>query len=168
MGNQKGYIPWNKGKKGVQIVSKETRIKIGEKSKGNTNTLGKHWKVINRKGVKKSEHTKKLIKFANTGKHYSHKTEYKKGENHPNWKGGITSINQRIRTSVQYKLWKKVVLERDKFTCIWCGTKDKTLHVDHIKPFSLYPELRFAIDNGRTLCIDCHKTTETYCVRKHK
>src|SRR3990167_2266206 len=85
-----------------------------------------------------------------------------RGERHRWWKGGITPINEAIRKSLEYKLWRKAVFERDNFTCIWCGKKDKTIQADHIKPFSLFPELRFAIDNGRTLCHDCHKTTDTY------
>jgi hypothetical protein len=89
------------------------------------------------------------------------------GENSPSWKGGITSLNMKIRTSLEYKLWRTAVFERDNYTCIWCGAKSQKekaviLHADHIKPFAHYPELRFAIDNGRTLCIDCHKKTSTY------
>ena len=86
-----------------------------------------------------------------------------KGENHWNYQGGITKINFKIRNSLEYKLWRESVFKRDNFTCIWCGNnKSGNLNADHIKPFALYPELRFAIDNGRTLCVECHKKTDTY------
>ena len=79
----------------------------------------------------------------------------------PNWKCGITPINLKIRHSLEYRLWRIAVFERDNYTCIWCGSKEK-IEADHIKRFSQYPELRFAIDNGRTLCRKCHETTYTY------
>lgn len=81
---------------------------------------------------------------------------------HNSWKGGVTPLNEKIRKSIEYKLWRKSIFERDGYTCIWCGQKGGDLHADHIKPFAYFPELRFAIDNGRTLCIDCHKKTDTY------
>ena len=95
----------------------------------------------------------------------------KLGEKNPNWKGGITPINKIIRASAEYRLWRVAVFERDDYTCIWCGDKNGNgkaviLHADHIKPFAYFPELRFAIDNGRTLCKQCHITTETYGNRK--
>lgn len=93
-----------------------------------------------------------------------------RGSNSRNWKGGVTPINDKIRKSLEYSIWRRSVFERDNYTCIWCGDKSGgNLNADHIKPFSVYPELRFAIDNGRTLCITCHKTTESYlkpCKRK--
>ena len=80
------------------------------------------------------------------------------GEKNSNWKGGITPIHSKIRGSVEYKLWRDSVFKRDNYTCVWCGyDKGHIIEADHIKPFSLYPELRFAIDNGRTLCRECHK-----------
>lgn len=78
------------------------------------------------------------------------------------WKGGVTPINEKIRNSSEYKNWRRYIFKRDNYTCIWCGKKDRTIQADHIKPFSLFPDLRFEIDNGRTLCIECHKTTDTY------
>ncbi len=100
-------------------------------------------------------------------------SDAQRGEKNRNWKGGITPINKVIRTSKEYKLWRTAVFERDDYTCIWCGArsgkgKDVVLHADHIKPFCDYPELRFAIDNGRTLCVPCHKTTDTYARNSKK
>lgn len=93
------------------------------------------------------------------------KKVFQKGAENVNWKGGVTPINEKIRKSVEYKLWWKACLERDDYTCVFCGKRGGELHVDHIKPFSLFPELRFAIDNGRTLCVPCHRQTDTYGVK---
>jgi len=78
------------------------------------------------------------------------------GENNPNWRGGPKTEELKIRKSIEYNLWRKSVFERDDYTCQVCGTMGIELNADHIKPFSLYPELRLAIDNGRTLCKQCH------------
>ena len=84
------------------------------------------------------------------------------------WRGGVTTENERLRKCSEYKLWRKSVFERDKYTCIFCGQHGGKLHADHIKPFAFFPELRFAIDNGRTLCEECHKKTDTYGGRVFK
>ena len=78
------------------------------------------------------------------------------------WKGGINPINDSIRKSRDYKIWRKAVFQRDNFTCKECKQRGGKLNAHHIKPFALFPELRFAIDNGITLCIPCHKETDGY------
>lgn len=86
----------------------------------------------------------------------------RKGETHWNWKGGKTKELTKLRNSSQYKRWRKSVFERDEYTCIFCGQKGGWLEADHIKQFAYYEDLRFDVNNGRTLCVDCHKKTDTY------
>ena len=69
---------------------------------------------------------------------------------------------QKIMSRLEYRLWREAVFERDNYTCVFCGQIGGQLHADHIKPYRKFPELMFDINNGRTLCIECHKTTDTY------
>ena len=61
------------------------------------------------------------------------------------------------RTCKKYKDWRKFVLERDNYTCQWCGINSKSMHAHHILSWAKYPTERFAFDNGICLCEDCHK-----------
>jgi 5-methylcytosine-specific restriction endonuclease McrA len=144
-------------------MSPEHKRKISEALKGRTPKF-----IPDNKGKKRTEENKKKISE-------SLKKLYKlgkkppvppieclvRGEKHPWWKGGITTEIEKARKSIEYKVWRKAVKERDNYTCIWCGSKDRLI-ADHIKPFAKFPELRFDINNGRTLCHDCHKKTDTY------
>lgn len=95
------------------------------------------------------------------------------GEKHWAWKGGIKPENRRIRASNKYINWRVKILKRDNYTCVLCGDhnyigrgKTVALQVDHIKSFAIFPKLRFHLSNGRTLCVDCHRKTDTWGRRK--
>lgn len=79
-----------------------------------------------------------------------------RGENHPLWKGGISSSNERVRKSIESRFWKEGNMARDNYTCQKCGIRGGKLCVHHIQNFAQYPELRFSIDNGITFCKKCH------------
>ena len=51
--------------------------------------------------------------------------------------------------------WSDEVIKRDK-KCLKCGSK-KHLEAHHIKPKHKYPKLAYNIENGATLCRDCHR-----------
>lgn len=118
--------------------------------------LAKIGKPSPRKGAKLSLETREKIKAARS------RQVMPKGENHHMWKGGITPLRKKLYFSKEYRLWRESVFKRDDYSCIWCGIRGGELNADHIKPWALYPELRFAIDNGRTLCISCHRKTYTW------
>lgn len=142
-----GQVAWNKGKPWSDEVKKKFSAIRKGKQVGEDNPYF---------GRKHSEEVRKKMSLAQRNRDNT-------GKKHHNWKGGITPVNVKIRHSFEYKLWRKAVFERDNYTCIWGGKEHGSkLNADHIKPFSMFPELRFAIDNGRTLCVECHRKTDTW------
>lgn len=129
-----GLPSGNKGKK----HSLESRIKMGKGRRGKKHT--EEWKQ----------------KMSETMKKIGNKPPILKGTKSPNWKGGITSENVRIRTSIEYRFWVEANMARDNYTCQKYQIRGGKLAVHHILNFSQYPELRFAIDNGITLSEKAH------------
>lgn len=159
-------MPFTKGHK-INVGrkhSEELKTQASIRLKGKPFSGGKHspWK-----GKKLSaEHKRKVseaVKKTMSDPEFRKKmSEARKGEKGYWWRGGITPINAKIRNGLEYRMWREAVFIRDDYTCVWCLKRGVKLNADHIKPFALYPELRFAIDNGRTLCEECHKTTDTF------
>lgn len=76
----------------------------------------------------------------------------------PNWREIIGKENLGYvidRNSKEVRHWRKAVLKRDEHKCVRCGNEDN-LEVHHIAQWSDYPELRLEVDNGETLCNNCH------------
>ena len=65
------------------------------------------------------------------------------------------TLMQDIRKSPEYKRWKLDVRKRDGDACRVCGVH-LNLHIHHIKPLEKYPDFATEIDNGMTLCGNCH------------
>ena len=176
---KKEYIPWNKDKKMSDEYRKKCRM----------NRLGKHHseetkkKISNihkkigvglwMKGRKRpldvrkriSEHSAKIwlgkklpYKIWNKGKKYYQIS----GKNHWNWQGGKILEKEKIRKSIKYKNWRRIIFIRDDYACQKCGIKSVNIQVHHIKSWSKFPTLRFNIGNGITLCKVCHKKTNNY------
>lgn len=82
--------------------------------------------------------------------------------------------------------WRDRVYKRDDYTCQWCSARSGNgravhLNADHIIRFSdvitthsitdyqqaMRCDALWDIANGRTLCLSCHKKTDTFGRRKH-
>lgn len=112
------------------------------------------------KGKSWSEEMKEKMKISAKGKHKANAGSFKKGEvptgaDNPNWKGGITTQNRMERNKFKREI-QKTVFERDNYICQLCGNRGGYLQVDHIQPWAEYIDLRFSVENCRTLCQECH------------
>lgn len=80
------------------------------------------------------------------------------GENSPTWNPNISpEVRAKYlngRRDNRSVLWKKSVKERDGFKCRVCGSRKKIV-AHHIESFTV-EDLRFAIENGICLCMECH------------
>lgn len=123
----------------------------------------------NRLGEKASDATKKKLSDSHIG--------IQAQERHPNWKGGLTSLVLTIRHSLKYKQWRKNVFTRDNYICQICGGKNglgKSVYLEADHYPALFSEIFYKnniksveesvlceelwdINNGRTLCLECHR-----------
>lgn len=73
--------------------------------------------------------------------------------------------NRGKRESTAARHWREQVLKRDGYRCVRCGSADG-LEAHHIMPWSKFPDLRYNILNGETLCRACHDKEHPWRVDK--
>jgi hypothetical protein len=80
-----------------------------------------------------------------------------RGEKNINYKHGKSS-EREPRDLTLVNRWRRRVFERDGFRCQRCGyDKGKIFRAHHISPWVDFPDLRFDLGNGVTLCDPCHR-----------
>jgi hypothetical protein len=143
-----------------RVFSEETRKKmsIAMQGKSHPHTEEEKRKIgdAHRGRPKSEEHKEKISTTLTNAKRI--------GEKSNNWKGGITPETRRERCRFR-KRFRLKVLKRDNHACVLCGKQEQFMHVDHILLWSEHPELRFDMNNCRTLCESCHYQ-ETYGKKK--
>lgn len=79
------------------------------------------------------------------------------GEGHYCWNPNLTDEDRQLRKARTRKMknWSLDVFKKDNFTCQICESY-KNLNAHHLCSWDMYPELRYDINNGVTLCIHCH------------
>jgi len=155
-------------------ISKETKLKISNTLRINNITKGKN------NGMYGKYHTKETIEKIKEKRRYQiisedtkrKMSENRKGNQNGNWKGGITSLDASIRSSLKFKYWRESIFKKDNFTCVDCGDdKGGNLnahHIEHLNSLIQYYEITtieealncielWDINNGITLCEKCHK-----------
>ena len=134
------------GFKANTLKANETLRTKGQYTRDNSYLIERNKKPEIRAKISKSKTGKQVLSL--------------QGKKHWNWQGGKS---KEVWKTPKYQQWRKAVYRRDNYTCVECGDNSGgNLEADHIKPRYLYPELTYDINNGRTLCKDCHKATPTW------
>ena len=162
---------WNKGIPRSQDVKDAI-------SKANKGKLAGDKNPSKRPEVKKKlSDGKKGKKNPNFGMVFSkeRRKKYSKlfsGNRNPNWKGGLSLVARQARRCFNYRQWHSDVFTRDDFTCQICGKRGGKLEADHYPKLfiTIFQENKIEtleeainceefwnINNGRTLCKNCHQ-----------
>lgn len=132
------FIPPMKGKQ----MSAESRQKMSEAAKR---------RASNRIGKRHTAETRQKISAIT-------RERTARGEQHYAYSHGQHQRNLEDRRSVEYQHWRDAVYARDGYTCQHCGdSRGGNLQAHHIQPYAEFPELRYDVANGLTLCRDCHE-----------
>jgi 5-methylcytosine-specific restriction endonuclease McrA len=150
-----GKISWNKGKQLSQTTKDKMRA---------AHALTKHKRDKSfYKDIEYLKHQREsqLLYYATHPEKNAAIRKRMTGTNNHRWRGGITSERMRIYNSQEWKEWRREIFVRDNWTCKKCGARSSKqqyvrIEAHHIKPFALYPDFRFDINNGITLCKVCH------------
>lgn len=159
-GYKKGHKLWV-GKK----HSEETKRKLSLLRKGRK--LSKEWKEKISKALKGRNFGFKFVKgYKQSEEHKKRRGLYKRGVDCCNWRGG--KQREKHNGDWRYTKWRMAVFTRDNWTCQFCGARNHIglgesiyLEAHHIKQWANFPELRYDINNGITLCKKCHNLTKT-------
>lgn len=147
------YSQETKEKMRTAKLKNPVRYWLGRKDKPPT-MKGKHH---SEKTKEKISNSKKGQKPWNTGKilHYSIWNKGIRGKDSHSWKGADKCVYKHYKTA-DYIEWRTKVFTRDDYTCLNCGARGVVLHPHHIKSYTNFPDSRYDIDNGVTLCVPCH------------
>ena len=161
-------VPWNKGKK----LSDKHRLMlsishIGKVSRPKQSSICSHCDIKYYKadgGSRKKDRkycSESCYHKSQVGKRLPPRLD-NRGPLNNMWKGGRSKNYKTGYYSTEYKHWRTDVFKRDEYTCRGCGVVSGYLTAHHIKSFAHYPELRFELTNGLTLCEPCHSKTDNY------
>lgn len=85
--------------------------------------------------------------------------ERMRGDTSPRWNPNLTDEERlKKRASYEYTLWRMAVFHRDDFRCKCCGcNRGKDFNAHHIVNFTGNKDLQLDVNNGITLCEECHE-----------